>query len=532
MKKTVKINISGLVFNIDEDAYDILKTYLDRLEARFNGTPGEQEIMSDIEARIAEIFQDQVSDEKNVVNLSDVRKAIDILGEPEDFAGATDGDDFFDEEPVVEESRHRGRRRLYRDPENEVIGGVCGGIGEFFNIDPVIIRILFVVFTLLYGSGILIYILLWIAIPEARTTAQKLEMRGERINVSNIEKSIRKEYEGVRDNLKRIPESEGYRRARRGAGQFGRTIGQILVTFIKIIGIIIGASFVLAGIALLVGILGGVMAGHTWLMGDLFEWQEFSAQQILGLFVDESVAVLALICLLLLIGLPVLALIYGGVKLMFPFRANDRAIGFSSFGIWVAALILLAIFALSEGVKYNDTERVITETALELPDSQLYVMVASSEYDQTDLVQMDFGYHHDLQIVESGRDLMILGMPVVDIERTRQDKPFLTVRKESRGVNELAAERYAEQIRFEFTLKDSLLILDPYFRLGGEEKYRGQEVEVVINLPDGYRIFLDESTGDYLRGIDNQEDLWSEYMAGREWVMEEAGLRGHSDRQE
>lgn len=524
MKKTIKINIGGQVFPMDEDAYDRLKTYLDKLESRFRGTPGEGEIMSDIELRIAEIFQSRIRDDKKVVNLSDVEAAIGILGEPEDISGPEDADEPYESEVEEPAARSSGRRRLYRDPDNKIAGGICGGIGEYFGMDPVIIRILFVVFTLLWGSGILIYLLLWLVIPEARTTAEKLEMKGERINVTNIEKSIRKEYEGVRDNLKNIPDSEAYQRTRRGVNGLGRTIGQIIITFIKIIGIIIGASFVIAGVALLVGVLGGAIAGHTWLMGDLFDWNEFSAPQVLGLFVDESVAVLTLICVLIIIAIPILALIYGGVKLIFPFRAHDRRVGSSSFGVWIIALILLAVFALSEGVKYSDSERVITEVGLTVPTDKVYFMVAQGEFERSAVIQMDFGYHKDLQIVESGRDLKIIGLPVVGISQTTEPHPFLTIKKESRGVNEMAAERFAEQIHLGYTVRDSFLIIDPYFELGDEDKYRGQELEFIINLPIGYRIFLDESTKDYLGRISNVEKIWSRNMAGEEWVMSEDGL--------
>ena len=123
-------------------------------------------------------------------------------------------------------------------------------------------------------------------------------------------------------------------------------------------------------------------------------------------------------------------------------------------------------------------------------------------------------------------------MPVVDIEKTNRTAPYLTIRKESRGVNELAAERFAEQIQYGFTERDSFLIIDPYFELGKEDKYRGQEVDVVLYLPVGYRVFIDESSRDYLSGVDNQEDLWSEYMAGDEWIMEDAGLKRVSVKEE
>ncbi|MCK5820441.1 MAG: PspC domain-containing protein [Bacteroidales bacterium] len=532
MKKTIKINISGQVFNIDEDAYDRLSIYLDKLHLRYNGTQGESEILADIESRITEIIHSRIDNDKQVISIDDVDAAIAILGEPEDFAEMEDGEEENSEAKSGERNGRKyysgGRKRLYRDPDNQVVGGVCGGAGEYFGIDPVIIRVLFVIAVLLWGTGLLIYVLLWIAIPEAKTTAEKLEMKGERINVNNIEKAIRHEYEGVKENIKNIPNSQAYKRTRTGMSSFGRIVAHIFITFFKIIGIIIGASFILAGVALLIGIIGGVLAGQTWLMGDLMDWNEFNLSQVLGLFVDESVAILAIICVLLVIGLPILGLIYGGVKMLFPFRAHDRAIGFSSFGIWVFALILLAIFALTEGVKYNEVERVAENIELETPTNKLYFMVGQSDYQDADFVNLDFGYHRELRIAEDNRDLIILGMPVVDIVKSSNEQPELRIRKESRGVNDVAAERFAKRIQFGYTIRDSFLIIDPYFRLGEEEKWRSQELELVLSLPVGYRIFLDESAREYLSGVDNQDKIWSKRMVGQEWIMEENGLKRFS----
>ncbi|MCD6346994.1 MAG: PspC domain-containing protein [Bacteroidales bacterium] len=523
MKKTIKINIGGLVFHVDEDAYERLSIYLEKLESRFGGTLGADEIMADIEARIAEIFQSRTNDEKESVIITDVEEAIGILGEPEDFTDAEEGEAPF-EEPRKEKYYRSSRRRLYRDADSKVIGGVCGGIGEYFGIDPVIVRVLFAVFFLLWGTGLLVYLLLWIAIPEALTTAEKLEMKGERINVDNIERSIRKEYDDVKDNIKNIPNSRVYKRTYRGISSIGRVIGQILVTFIKIIGIIIGASFIIAGLALLVGIIGGLVAGQSWLLGDLWDWQQYSLPEVLSLFVDESVAILALISVLLIIGIPILALIYGGVKLLFPFRAHDKAIGLSSLGIWVVAVVLLAIFAASEAMKYNDSERLVENVSLKLPDKNLYLMVTGTEDIYPKQLSINFGYRHEMRVAEEGRNLVLMGLPTLDIVKSNSDETEMLLRRESRGVNEMVARRHAKEIEYAYTIRDSFLVIDPYFRLGKDEKWRDQELKIVISLPVGYRIFLDESTRDYLKGVDNQENLWSEYMSGQEWIMEDEGL--------
>ena len=161
MKKTIKINISGFVFHIDEDAYDKLENYINRLKAGFRGTEGESEIIADIEFRIAEIFQTKINDEKEVVNIDDVNNVISVLGEPEEIDGSDPEEEF--EPSSAHESRYRdARKRIYRDTEGKVIGGVCSGLGEYFRIDPLIIRIIFLISFFVYGVGILIYLLLWI----------------------------------------------------------------------------------------------------------------------------------------------------------------------------------------------------------------------------------------------------------------------------------------------------------------------------------------------------------------------------------
>ncbi len=186
MKKTITINLGGMVFHIDEDAYRELERYLKSLEDFYANDPASSEILEDIEARMAELFRERMSSGGEVITREKAGEVIGILGYPEDF---------LEEDPsaVYERVRHSRYRRIYRDPDNRVLGGVCGGLGAYFNVDPVIFRILFVVTVFLGGAGILLYLILWIVIPEARTTAQKLEMRGEPVNVSNIGKKVKEE---------------------------------------------------------------------------------------------------------------------------------------------------------------------------------------------------------------------------------------------------------------------------------------------------------------------------------------------------
>lgn len=197
MKKTFSINLNGMLFNIDDDAYTMLEDYLKRIEAHFSGQDESEEIMNDIEARIAELINERLGGGKKAVSLSDIEEVIKIMGNPDEFAGTEQ------EKQNTGHYHHTYRpKRLYRDPDNRVLGGVCGGMGAYMNIDPVIFRILFVVLFLGFGVGLLIYLVLWIVIPEARTTAQKLEMRGDPVNVSNIGSFIREEFDNVKNSFK------------------------------------------------------------------------------------------------------------------------------------------------------------------------------------------------------------------------------------------------------------------------------------------------------------------------------------------
>lgn len=188
MKNTINVNIGGQAFVVDEDAYHTLKTYLDSWEANLFDDPGKREIMEDMESRIAEIFLESIKVPGQVVSMSLVESAISIMGKPdqaESFAGET---------PTPS---HRAYRRIYRDGDNRILGGVCSGMGLYWRVDPILFRLLFILGVIFAGTGIFIYIILWIAIPMAVTPAQKLEMRGEPITVENIRKAVTNEFNEV-----------------------------------------------------------------------------------------------------------------------------------------------------------------------------------------------------------------------------------------------------------------------------------------------------------------------------------------------
>jgi len=195
MKLTVNINLGGYSFNIDEDAYVELKGYLRSLERHFAAEESCSEILLDIEARISEIFRAKLTAYKQVITIEDVLQAISVMGTPEDISEN-------DKKTAKDKFSSPGYHRLYRDPENRIIGGVCAGIGAYWDIDPVVARVIFVALIFAGGLGALIYIILYIALPEARTTTQRIEMHGEPVNIHNIKETVKREFNEVRKKMK------------------------------------------------------------------------------------------------------------------------------------------------------------------------------------------------------------------------------------------------------------------------------------------------------------------------------------------
>lgn len=192
MKTSITINLGGFAFIIDNDAFNRLRAYLDLLEKHFRNDNEKKEIIEDIEIRIAELLREKIH-QREVVNINDIEEVINIMGDPEQIGTSED-------EPENTRSSSRSKR-IYRDPENRIIGGVCGGLGAYFDFDPIILRVLFALAFLFAGFGILVYVILWIVILEAKTTAQKLEMRGEKVNFSNIGDKVKEEFNNVKRNM-------------------------------------------------------------------------------------------------------------------------------------------------------------------------------------------------------------------------------------------------------------------------------------------------------------------------------------------
>lgn len=319
MKRTTTINLGGIVFNIDEDAYQTLSNYLSQLERHFSEDERE-EILKDIEVRMAELLKCKLQ-YRDVVEIADVNEVIDVIGHPEQFGEEKEEykNDFENSDNSFSQNPNRKYRKLYRDPENKVIGGVASGIAAYFGMERVLMRVLFIVLILIsFGWGLLIYLILLVAMPEAKTTAQLLEMRG-------IEPSL--------ENINNFHTNSGdYIKSK-------STAGNIIKFLLICLGIVIGTIF---GICFLGCVIAIFVALITYTPGGFGDWID------IGLL--SSVAVF---CLCPVIGIIVLC--------VRAFRNQGRKhkwVGWTLLAIWIISLFAIIWFGITEGTQNELDEKI------------------------------------------------------------------------------------------------------------------------------------------------------------------------------
>jgi len=521
MKKTVKINLGGLIFNLDEDAFQVLKNYLDAISSHFRDQEEGKEIIEDIEGRIAELFQSKVSEKKEVITLQDVNDVIEIMGKPEEL--------FEEEETEGEKTGTNGKgqrkrnRKLYRDPDNAILGGVASGLAAWFGIEAWIVRLLLVIFTIPFQVFVIVYIILWIVLPTAETAAQKLEMRGEKVTVSNIEKTVKEEYEVVKDNVKRVKQSKEFKKTRTVLDEIFHVIGRIFLVILKIVLFIIGISFIIVGISVVMGLTGLVFFRHSFFPIEMWHGTYYSLSEFFGFFTSPANITIFTMAMFFAVIIPVIALIYGGIKLIFRFKAKDKMIGLTALVLWILSLIFLITMTAYEGRNFmNSGWNKESEYLEEFNSDTLYLSMQSDPgipgfndswfYDDND----------DWHVI-TGED-RVYGKIDLDIEYTDGDEFEIVIYKTSPGRSRLQTSVYAGHIEYDYLQDGSSLILDPYFSISKEYNWRAPDTEVNILVPEGKYLFLDKTTQAFLDDVDkvDNDSLWK--LPGKTWLMTEEGL--------
>jgi phage shock protein PspC (stress-responsive transcriptional regulator) len=529
MNKTVTINISGIIFHIEEDAYEKLSKYLATIKGYFSNTDGGSEIMSDIEARIAEMLQGKTSAVKQVVLMADVDAVIETMGKPEEFAG----EGHMQEEQSWKTNGSGNaegtvRKRLFRDPDHKAVGGVCSGIAAYFDVDIIWIRL--VMFLLLFfgGMSLWVYLILWIVIPEAKTTAEKLAMRGEKIDINNISKTVMEEAEQVKKRVEKYGEDfqprNFFDKLANFLGEFFRLIGKVFARIIGFILLIFGICFMFSFVA---SIFGFSVAEDN---AEFNDWVNL-------IFLERSHYTLGMFGLILFAGIPILMMIYGGIKLLFKIPYSNRWLNLGAGLTWFIGFLIVVYVGVSTGKDFNENGKIKENIQLTQHDtlylkmnsgteifSKLHIDAGDNEEDTHHGKAKIWRRHNNYLIGESNGKKQIVGYARLDIVPSTTENFELIAVKEARGENKRSASERARAIQYKVVQSDSVLNFDQLFTVEPGEKFRVQELQLILKVPIGKVVHLDESLRHLIWDVENTTNTWDGDMLQRRWKMTRDGL--------
>jgi phage shock protein PspC (stress-responsive transcriptional regulator) len=594
MKKIININLSGRVIPIEDSAYEKLQGYIESLRRYFAHEEGRDEIINDIESRIAELMNDKVKKGANAVTDADIEEIIASMGRVEDFEEAekeeTAGSGTSQQSNTDYTYVPKEKKRLYRDSSDKMIGGVCSGIAHYLNIDPAIVRILFaiisfggfglgflayiilwivlpprdldnfsgkrlyrnpddkviggvagglaayfgrsnttirlifaaplllniifgilswpffhegsfvpnIMFGSLTGTFILAYIVLWIVLPEANSEYQKMEMRGEKVDVNRIRQNVREGMDNMKDRMKtwsdEVKSSAQNMSAKarefantRGktfkdevsatASRTGRGIGHIIGVLFKAFFLFIAGSIAFALFIALIGILiGGV---SVWpLKNFLIDgfWQNLYGWGTLILF----------------LGVPLIGFIVWLLRRIMKVRSHSNYLGWTFGGLWAIGWVCVSLFVASlvNDFRMSNYRKDATELPITQPvNGKMTVMVSESELEYSGSIPWLDIDGEGLDITKDS--LRTANIRIEDVVPSEDGNYHVEIKKYSRGRTTIEAEAKAQKIFFNPTWRDSVLDLPSSIAIDKETKFRGQQVIVLIRVPVGKKIRFD-----------------------------------------
>jgi phage shock protein PspC (stress-responsive transcriptional regulator) len=601
MKKIININLSGRVIPIEDSAYEKLQVYIESLRRYFVNEEGRDEIINDIESRIAELMNDKIRKGATAVTDADIEEIISSMGRVEDFE-AEEKEAAEPAQPGFQQQNftyaEKKSKRLYRDTNDKFIGGVCSGLAAYMNVDPTIVRILFAIisfggfgfgflayiilwivlptkdlegyvgkrlyrnpddkiiggvagglaayfnkrastirlifvapillnilisilnnfrwdydfnlalnigFGSLSGTFILAYIILWIVLPEASSDYQKMEMRGETVDVNRIRQNVREGMENMKDKVKGWSEevketaqnfsskakdfantrgkafaSEVNQTVRRGGGGIGHAFGVLFkVFFLFIAGSIAFALFV-SLIALLFG-------GVAWWPINNFLWTS-KWQQIF-----------AWATLILFFIVPLVAFITWIVRRIIRVKSKSNYLGWTFGGLWSLGWLAIVLFVSSIVKDFREFEHNDTPVTLTQPvNNKLIVAVSQPELEYTG----SFGWMNDeSEGWDLSSDTLKIAAVKFNVKASTDSAYHVTIKRYSFGRTESEASNRAAKIQFDAFSKDSVLDIANCYAIDKDSKFRGQHVEVEIQVPAGKKIRFDESVLKKLNAI-------------------------------
>jgi phage shock protein PspC (stress-responsive transcriptional regulator) len=568
MKKNISINISGIIFHIEEDGYENLRKYLDSINKYFSSFEDSSEIMADIESRIAEIFLTKLNEGKQIVTVDDVNSLITTMGSVSDFKAAeeqTEQATGYDAGKSAQETqkKYSPPKQLLRDQKRKILGGVCSGLGSYLNVDPVwirllfaltvfaygitfiayiimwivvpgsydldepevskkmfrdperkvisgvsggvasfigidiiAVRVLFIIFTIAGGFGFLIYIVLWVVLPEAKTLTDKMQMQGEPVTLSNIESTIKKN-QTLGGNAEETTFTKILLLPFRFIGAVLGVIGKILVPVAEVLRVAIGIFIALLGLALVFSIVltGGILLG-------IFSGVSFPAWLTPGFnevgfpveIFSNTFPALSIVATVLVGFVPCLFVLLLGISVIAKRVVFGAAVGWVLFVLFFGSLVVVGVTVPKIVYAFKEDGEYKIEDKYQSSGKKLYLKINEIGLDDYKVTHLELkGYE--------GKELKLI-------------QTF-----EAQGSTKQNAIENAKMVDYHVVFSDSTLTFDSNIKFKKDAKFRAQRLNMVLYIPYDFPFVLDKNASRFIAQYIDRDDL-----DGNTWKMTSKGL--------
>ncbi|MFV0144273.1 PspC domain-containing protein [Empedobacter falsenii] len=485
MDKTVSISIGGFSFVLDEIAYNKLKTYLQDVKTSLRGTEGIEDIIEDVEIRIAELFRERLKF-REVVNEDDINFVIATMGHPDQYkvedeegetTSSTNSSYTSSSNNQSYGGQQTGAKRLYRDPDDTIVTGLSAGLAHYMGVDPWFVRAIWLVLLVLgvatlgvsFWLVVFCYFILLIFVPKAKTTSEKLQMYGQPANIDTLKKNVEQASETVVSGGKELSNKLG--------GVFG-VFGRLLLWFI---GFIILSS----GIGLIV-------AGFFFFFTT---WTEMPTE-LFGYIVEEEwMSMAAKIFGGILMVIPGVLLTILGVKCFWNRVRVSKAVIFGSIALWFVALFAIIGISVSTASKFRNSVEMTEDKVLNIPSDTLQI-----EFTNREEGNYRYSGFNDLeQLIDEEGNLVIPIYKTFDIEESSDNNVHLEIRYSSKGGSKEEAKRNLESIKYNYQLEGNKLNLDKFVKIPKNGKFREQTVDIKIYVPKNKVLFVRKSNSVNIR---------------------------------
>ena len=524
MEKTIIINIGNTIIHIEESAYDTLKAYLNEVKLYFANHADDLEIITDIENRIAELFTEQMeAQKKQVVDAADVQHVIAQMGSVKDFDIIEENE----EEPAFQPGYQYqyAEKKLYRDMDDRVVAGVCSGIAHFVNTEAKWIRAAVLLMAFLGGFGILVYMILWIIMPKAKSRVEKMEMKGEPANLQGFQKNLDEELQAVKERLGEVNRHAQPLFARLGIfiGEFFEWIARFLSGTGKVIFKIIAGLIIVFGAFCLLMLILGTAAFQGFWDSSIYDSFPFS-------IVNDGNRGVILFSAFIVMFVPILALVLFSIRVAFNKQAINKTFSFALLIIWLAGVATAGYQAAKISSEFKQHAELTQTVDLRTLKTYVIDIDRSKYFSKEDSLAYHINANNKRQVViddfQNGPFVSPNNIRI-NINKSETGITRLIQKNESQGKTFPSALQNAQNIDYTYLVKDSTIFFSPRFQLKKGSIWRNQEVRLDFEVPVGTKLILKDVAYDYIN------NTWGWSCSEREndnnnfsvWIMTEEGLK-------